>query len=209
MRNVIFHWIFEICWGDGQTKKVTCPWKYLAKGSKSPSPWSKKNPCKYSARDSHLNSAWHNLVVQLCLAQKNLTIVFRLFSKFAHSFVDIELLTFPKNPNFHFYCLRELSVFEILKKSVGKQDWFFFATCAYIKIFRKKEKLYINLNYNDCHTGKTTCTCIYTQKAKKLWKRFYIQKSRQFTLRNFHENFEAGIVYKKYDTLRYVTFLYT
>ena len=34
-------------WTD---EKVTCPQKYLSKGSKSPSPGSEISPCKYSAR---------------------------------------------------------------------------------------------------------------------------------------------------------------
>ena len=39
----------------------------------------------------------------------------RLFSKFVHSFVAIELLTFFNNAKFHFYFSRELSVFGLLK----------------------------------------------------------------------------------------------
>ena len=72
----------------------------------------------------------------------------------------------------------------------------------------------MNENYNNCHHKKTTCMFIYIQKAKKcetfLYKkpdtfqktgqfpsRFYIQKSRHFTLRNFYEIFEAGFYIQK------------
>ena len=48
------------------------------------------------------------------------------------------------------------------------------------------------------------------QKARQFALRFYSQKARHFTLRDFHEFFEIGIyIYEKHDTLRYVTFLYT
>ena len=85
----------------------------------------------------------------------------------------------------------------------------------------------MNDNSHDCHHRKTTRTFIYTkskknskrfiykkqdtfQKARQFPLRFYIQKSRLLTLRDFHEIFEIAIyIYKKHDTLRYVTFLYT
>ena len=47
---------------------------------------------------SHLNSAQHILVIELCSAIK-LIIFQRLFSKFAHSFVAIELFIFSKTKN--------------------------------------------------------------------------------------------------------------
>ena len=83
----------------------------------------------------------------------------------------------------------------------------------------------MNENYNDCHHQKTTRTFLYTKKSKQLpivftYKkpdtfqkarqfplRFYIQKAMHLTLRDFHEMFE--VIYKKHDTLRYVTFLYS
>ena len=67
---------------------------------------------------------------------------------------------------------------------------------------------------------------LYTQKAKKIAKRFYIQKARHFskarqfplcfyiqkpihlTLRDFDEILNLAFIYKKHDTLRYVSFLY-
>ena len=38
---------------------------------------------------------------------------------------------------------------------------------------------------------------LYTQKAKKIAKRFYIQKVIHLTLRDFHEIFEVGIYIRK------------
>ena len=70
-------------------------------------------------------------------------------------------------------------------------------------------------NYDDCHYRKTTRTFMYT-KSKKNWdnvfiyKRtdtfqkarqfplyFYIQKTRNLTLRDFHEIFKVGIYIQK------------
>ena len=47
------------------------------------------------------------------------------------------------------------------------------------------------------------------QKARQFPLRFYIQKVIHFTLLDFSSIFEVGILYKKHDTFRYVTFLYT
>ena len=58
----------------------------------------------------HLNSARHNIVIELCCA----LIAFNFFtvsSKLAYSFVAIELLDLFKNAKFHFYCSREILVF--------------------------------------------------------------------------------------------------
>ena len=43
---------------------------------------------------SHLNSAQHNLVIELCCALK-IDFLKRFYSKLAHSFVAIELIIFP------------------------------------------------------------------------------------------------------------------
>ena len=51
-------------------------------------------------------------------------------------------------------------------------------------MFHKKTFLYINVNYNDYHKQKKTCTFIYIQKAKKCETFIYknpenLQKARQ------------------------------
>ena len=100
----------------------------------------------------------------------------------------------------------------------------------YVKKSLKKIFLYINVNNNDSHHRKTTCTFLYIQKPKKIAKRLYIyknpdtfkklrqfalrfysQKSRHFTLRNFSRNSWNWYlyIYKNHDNLRYVLFLYT
>ena len=69
-------------------------------------------------------------------------------------------------------------------------------------------------NSDDCHHRKTTRTCVYTkskklrnffiykmadtfQKSRQFPLRFYIQKARHLTLRDFHEIFEVGIYIQK------------
>ena len=47
------------------------------------------------------------------------------------------------------------------------------------------------------------------QKARQFPLRFYIQKAIHLTLRDFREFSKLAFIYKKHDTLRYVTFLYT
>ena len=47
---------------------------------------------------SHLNNELHNFVIELCSALK-IILFLTVFSKFAHSFVAIELLTFSKMQN--------------------------------------------------------------------------------------------------------------
>ena len=64
---------------------------------------------------TNLNSALHNLVIELCSALKIFRKKLRLFSKVKRSFVAIELLTFFKNAKFHSYSSRELSVFWLNK----------------------------------------------------------------------------------------------
>ena len=73
----------------------------------------------------------------------------------------------------------------------------------------------MNVNYNDHHQWKTTCT-FYKYKKKKIAKHLYIYtkiqtlckkqdnlryvlftKIHTLTLRNFHENFEFGIYIEK------------
>ena len=61
---------------------------------------------------SHLNSVWHNSVIELyCALQIIQNILLQLFIKVTRSFVAIELFTFCKNAKFIFYCSRELSLF--------------------------------------------------------------------------------------------------
>ena len=74
---------------------------------------------------SHLNSAKHNLVVKLCRALKIIQTVLRLFSRFAQSFVAIELLTYFKNSRSHFI-FQESSQYLGFKNSIRKQDYFLF-----------------------------------------------------------------------------------
>ena len=62
-----------------------------------------------------------------------------LFSKFAPSFVAIELLTFSKNSKFYYYCWREFSVFGILK--ILYVNRIVFLLFVYIKMFHKKRLL--------------------------------------------------------------------
>ena len=85
----------------------------------------------------------------------------------------------------------------------------------------------MNENYNDCHQRKTTSTFLYT-KSKKLRNVFIYKKSdtfqkvRQFPLHFLYTKCKTiyvtrfsvkmlnlAFIYKKYDTLCYVTFLYT
>ena len=93
---------------------------------------------------------------------------------------------------------------------------------VHIKTSSKKEIfLYTNVNNNDSHPWKKTCTFLYTQKEKnyetflsickkpdifqkerQFALRFYSQKSRLFTLRDFRETCEIGIyIYTKSMTL--------
>ena len=46
------------------------------------------------------------------------------------------------------------------------------------------------------------------QKARQFTLGFYIQKAIHLTLQEFHEILKLPFIYKKHDTLRYVTFLY-
>ena len=75
----------------------------------------------------------------------------------------------------------------------------------------------MNEIYNYSHQQKTSCTFLYIpkakncetfiykykkpatlQKARQFALSFYSQKSRHFTLRGFHENFQIGIfIYTK------------
>ena len=88
--------------------------------------------------------------------------------------------------------------------------------------------LYINVNYYNYYHQKTTCMFLHIQKSKQIAKRFYIQKSIHFSksmticvtllytkiqtlyLTQFlMKSLKLAFIYKKHDTLRYVTFLYT
>ena len=91
----------------------------------------------------------------------------------------------------------------------------FFPLCIYINVSQKKSFLDINVDNNDYHQKKRTCTVLYIQKTKKMRSvyiciyinpdtfqkarqfplRFYLEKSRYFTLRDFREIFEIGIIY--------------
>ena len=85
----------------------------------------------------------------------------------------------------------------------------------------------MNENYDDCHHRKKTRKFIYT-KSNFFAKCFYIQKARHFSKSwtisvkflyiesyTFHVTgffmkiLRLAFIYKKHDTLRYVTFLYT
>ena len=64
----------------------------------------------------------------------------------------------------------------------------------------------MNVDYDDWHHRKTTCTFTYTKRRKKLQNVFIykkpdtfqkIQKFIHLTLRDFHETFEVGIYIQK------------
>ena len=61
----------------------------------------------------------------------------------------------------------------------------------------------MNINYNDCHKQKTTCT-FHIQKAKKR-ETFLYRKGR--TLRKKQDNFPDVFIFKKQDTLHYAFFM--
>ena len=79
----------------------------------------------------------------------------------------------------------------------------------------------MNENYNDCHHRKTRRTFLYSQNAKN-FETFLYPKSQTLCkkLDNFRyvfiykkaihfKSLKLAFIYKKRDTLRYVTFLYT
>ena len=87
---------------------------------------------------TYLNSAQHNLVIELCRAQKHFKIFPQLFSKFTYSFVAIELLA-KKNSKIPFLLRkRALGIWAFKKTYVERID--FFAFC--IKRLAKKSFLY-------------------------------------------------------------------
>ena len=63
--------------------------------------------------------------------------------------------------------------------------------------------MYINLNYNDSHQRKTTCTVLYT-KSKKMRNVCIYRKSQ--TLFKKQDNFRYVFIHKSPDTLRYTIF---
>ena len=102
-------------------------------------------------------------------------------------------------------------------------DFLFF---VYIKkSHQKKGFLYININNNDSHQQKTSCTFVYVYKAKKTLRYIYIklnnfQKERKYAIHfmqnnpetlpyvSFIEFFDIVIfhIYRKHYTLLYVIF---
>ena len=89
-------------------------------------------------------NALHNLVIELCRTLKYYKSIPQFFSNFTRSFVAIELLTFFKNANFHFYCSIELSLFGLNKlyslskkmEHKNKYFWWFIKTnCLTFSIF--------------------------------------------------------------------------
>ena len=64
----------------------------------------------------------------------------------------------------------------------------------------------MNENCNDCHHRNTTCTFLYTQKSKTIAKLFLHKKPYTLFYGIFMKFFKLAFIYKKHDTLRYVTF---
>ena len=141
--------------------------------------------------------------------------------KFAHSFVAIELLTFCKNVKTILLLKRALGI-----PYVNRIDFFIFF--VYIKTFRKKIGFCILMKiimtaiierqrarFYIHKKQKLRNVFIYKkpdtfQKSRQFPLRFYIQKSIHFNLRDFSWNFlKLAFIFKKHDTLRHVTFLYT
>ena len=147
-----------------------------------------------------------------------------------YGFVAIELLDFSKIQIFIFIAQERSWYlgFKIYTPYVKSIDCFDFCVNKNVS---KKIFLYKSLNKNDSRKQKTTCTFLYMeksknkcetfiymckkpdtlQKARQYALHFYSQKSRHFTLRNFSLKLRSWHLYifKKHDTLRYVTFLNT
>ena len=62
----------------------------------------------------------------------------------------------------------------------------------------------MNVNYNDCHQRKTTCTFLYINKKQNNPETLLYTKSR--TLRKKQDNFRYVFIYKNPDTLSYAIF---
>ena len=131
-------------------------------------------------------------------------------------------------PNYHYFGQPSIDICGFYHNWLNTEFYYlelFLMLFVYIKTSRQnKIFLFINVNNNDCHQRKTTCTLyiykkqdkyqnvhIYKQEVRQFVLRFFSQKSRHFTLRDFSCFFKNWHVYmyKKHDTLRYVTFLYT
>ena len=69
---------------------------------------------------------------------------------------------------------------ESSRYSVRKQDWFFWLFVN-IKTFRKKIGFCIIMKITMTAIIERQRARLYTQKAKKIAKRFYIQKARHFS----------------------------
>ena len=98
---------------------------------------------------------------------------------------------------------------------------------VYINVIQKYNFMSIHENYNDYPQLKTTCTFIYIQKKEGNKKFFLYSKSLNLTKSKticvtfcihkksntlpymiFQEFFKKALMFKKHDTLSYVTFLY-
>ena len=99
--------------------------------------------------------------------------IVQLFIKLTHSFVAIELLTFCKNTKKYFIAQSSS------RYSVRKQDWFF-AFCRYKNVSQKYWFL-ILMRITMTAIIERQRARLYTQKAEKIAKRFYIQKARHFS----------------------------
>ena len=93
---------------------------------------------------SHLNSARHNLVIELCRA----LLKKRLFSKLMHSFVAIYLLNFSKNAKFQTFLYTKIQI--LLKK----KDNF-----RYVMKYKNPDTLHYAIFHEKFETD------IYIQKA--------------------------------------------
>ena len=65
--------------------------------------------------------------------------------------------------------------------------------------------MYINVNNNESHQRKTTCTFSYIQKEKQIAKSLYIYIQIQ-TLFKKQDNLRYVFIHKNPDTLRYTVF---
>ena len=90
---------------------------------------------------SHLNSAQHNLDIELCCAIKIIQNISRLFSKFAHGFVAIELLTFSKIQNSIFIAQESSSYLGFFMKNIVRKQYYFF--CVHKTFHKTNFFLYI------------------------------------------------------------------
>ena len=123
---------------------------------------------------SYLNSAQHNLVIELCCALK------RLFSKLTYIYVPIELLDCSKMQNSIFIVQEIFRHLGLKTNSLRKKDQFFLS--MYIRHLAKNCLLCINVSINDSRWTNLTYRFIYTKSRKQLRNCYiYIQIAKHLT----------------------------